>query len=68
MNLKKETISIVTFSEYNGNYDTVTNILYFKSEGRAKNYLEGEGYGEDEFHEWQKDYSNTATIRNKQLI
>ena len=54
--MKKEIISIVEFSEYNGNYDTVTNTLYFKSEEGAKNYLKKDGYEEDEIHEWKQDY------------
>ena len=66
--MEKEIISIVEFSEYNGNYDTVTNTLYFKSEEGAKNYLKKDGYEEDEIHEWKQDYCNTATIRNKHLI
>ena len=64
---KKETISIVKFESYDGERSEITDILYFKKEEKAKQFLIKAGYEEDDIFEYRKNWSDTASLKQVKL-
>ncbi len=66
-------IAIVRLESYNGKWSDVKETIYFTSQDKAEQYLQGKGYKRTESiipslrDQWELDYANSAKVETKQI-
>ncbi len=66
-------IAIVRLESYNGKWSDVKETIYFSSQDKAEQYLQGKGYKRTESiipslrDQWELDYANSAKVETKQI-
>ena len=66
-------IAIVRLESYNGKWSDATETIYFTSQDKAEQYLQGKGYKRTESiipslrDQWELDYANSAKVETKQI-